>query len=113
LVALAEPTDRSEHVRRLIVALGDEQPDRKNVMRKMLFLVMLAAVAGAPAAFAQSHGDGSSGAQVQGAPGNKSGAAVSPSGQAHSQNNAPSQDMSGSKGLPGNKSGPAQQPPKQ
>ncbi len=33
--------------------------------------------------------------------GNKSGAAVSPSGQAHSRNNASSRDWSGSKGLPG------------
>ncbi len=33
--------------------------------------------------------------------GNKSGAAVSPSGQVHSQNNAASRDWSGSKGLPG------------
>ncbi len=82
-------------------------------MRKTLFFVMLAAVVGAPAAFAQSNGDGNSGAQVQGLPGNKSGAAVSPSGQAHSQNNGPRQDWSGAKGLPGNKSGPAQRPPKQ
>jgi hypothetical protein len=82
-------------------------------MRKALFFVMLAAAVGAPAAFAQTGGDGNSGAQVQGLPGNKSGPAARPPGQSPSQNNTQSQDWSGAKGLPGNKSGPAQQPPKQ
>jgi hypothetical protein len=82
-------------------------------MRKTLLFVMLAAVVAAPAAFAQTNSNGNSGAQVQGLPGNKSGPAVTPSGQAPSQNSGQRQDWSGAKGLPGNKSGPAQQPPKQ
>ena len=81
-------------------------------MRKALFFVMVAAVVGAQAALAQTNSNGNSGAQVQGLPGNKSGPAVSPSGQTNSQNNGQRQDWSGAKGLPGNKSGPAQQPPK-
>jgi hypothetical protein len=83
-------------------------------MRKMLLLVGLAALLATPAAVAQTtHGNGTSGAQVQGLPGNKSGPGLKPSGQAQSPNNAPSSDQSGVQGLPGNKSGPAQQPPKQ
>ncbi len=95
-----------------MLPLRDGRPNRKNVMRKTVLFVMLAAVLTAPAALAQSKDDGSSGAQVKGLPGNKSGPSVSPSGQAQPQHNAPNQDWSGAKGLPGNKSGPAQQPPK-
>lgn len=82
-------------------------------MRKAVCLAIFAAVIAATAALAQGNHDGTSGAQVQGLPGNKSGPAVSPSEQTPSQKSGPSQDWSGAKGLRGNKSGPAQPPPKQ
>jgi hypothetical protein len=83
-------------------------------MRKTLLLVGLVVVLTAPAAFAQTtSGDGTSGAGVQGLPGNKSGPAANPSGQTQSSNKAPRSDQSGVQGLPGNKSGPAPLPPKQ
>jgi hypothetical protein len=83
-------------------------------MRKMLLLVGLALVLAAPAALAQTtNGGGTSGAGVQGLPGNKSGPVATPSGQTQPPNKAPSSDQSGVQGMPGNKSGPARQPPKQ
>ena len=51
-----------------------------------------------------------SGAGVQGLPGNKSGPAVTPSGQVSAQPKATPPDQSGVPGLPGSKSGPAARP---
>jgi hypothetical protein len=82
-------------------------------MRKTVLLVGLTVVLATPSALAQTtSGHGTSGAGVQGLPGNKSGPVATPSGQAQQPNKAPSSDQSGVQGLPGNKSGPAPQPPK-
>ena len=51
-----------------------------------------------------------SGAGVQGLPGNKSGPAVTPSGQVSAQPKTTPPDQSGVPGLPGSKSGPAARP---
>jgi len=82
-------------------------------MRKeAVLLVGLAVVLAAPVAVAQTTtGHRSSGAGVQGLPGNKSGPAATRSGQAQPPTHAtPTPDQSGVQGLPGNKSGPARQP---
>jgi hypothetical protein len=80
-------------------------------MRRAIPLALAAAVLVAPAAFAQSPNHENGAAGQPGMPGNKSGPAVTPSGQTQGTNNNMSQDASKVPGLPGNKSGPAAQAP--
>jgi hypothetical protein len=91
-------------------------------MRKIMLLAATAVMLAAPAAFAQTTNQTTtgqaprgakpnSGAGVPGLPGGKSGPAVTPSGTAQPEPRT-SPDQSGVQGLPGTKSGPAVQSPK-
>jgi hypothetical protein len=78
----------------------------------MILLVVAATMVGGPA-LAQSTGQQNSEAGVPGAPGNKSGPAVTPPlKNPGEQSSGFRQDQSKVPGLPGSKSGPAQEPPK-